>query len=110
MQRSLPYPYLVGRSVAVEELAQLYGVLAASRAVEEVLMLQAVSTGPDQVIVAANVRPVSTRSIPELTRAMDEVDHLMRASFPRVADVYVDVTAFRDEQTPSTPPPAGVHT
>jgi hypothetical protein len=41
---------------------------------------------------------------------MDEVDHLMRASFPRVADVYVDVTAFRDEQTGSTPPKAGVNT
>jgi divalent metal cation (Fe/Co/Zn/Cd) transporter len=101
--------YLVGRSVTVEELAQLYGVLAAAPAVEEVLTLQAVYTGPDQVIVAAKVRPVSTLSIPELTRAMDEVDHLMRASFPRVADVYVDVTAFRDEQPPSTPPQAGVH-
>jgi len=102
--------YLVGRSVTVEELAQLYGVLAATPAVDEVLMLQAVYTGPDQVIVAAKVRPVSTLTIPELTRAMDEVDHLMRASFPRVADVYVDVTAFRDEQTGSTPPQAGVNT
>ncbi len=77
---------------------------------DEVLTLQAVYTGPDQVIVAAKVRPVSTLTIPELTRAMDEVDHLMRASFARVADVYVDVTAFRDEQTGSTPPQAGVNT
>ena len=37
-------------------------------------------------------------TIPQLTQAMDEVDHSMRSSFPRVADVYVDVTAFRDEQ------------
>ncbi len=72
-------------------------------------MLQAVYTGPDQVIVAAKVRPVPTLSIPELTRAMDEVDHLMRASFPRVADVYVDGSAFRDEQRASTPPQAGIH-
>jgi divalent metal cation (Fe/Co/Zn/Cd) transporter len=64
-----------------------------------VLALQAVYTGPDQVIVAAKVRPVSALTIPELTHAMDEVDHAMRSSFPRVADVYVDVTAFRDEQT-----------
>jgi divalent metal cation (Fe/Co/Zn/Cd) transporter len=91
--------FLVGRSVTVEELGQLYAVLAASPAVEEVLALQAVYTGPDQVIVGAKVRPVSTLTIPELTRAMDEVDHAMRASFPRVADVYVDVTAFRDDQT-----------
>jgi cation diffusion facilitator family transporter len=86
--------YLVGRSVTVDEIAQLYAVLAASPAVDEVLTLQAVYTGPDQVIVGAKVRPVSTLSIPELTRAMDEVDHAMRASFPRVADLYVDLTAY----------------
>ncbi len=91
--------FLVGRSVTVEELGQLYAVLAASPAVDEVLALQAVFTGPDQVIVGAKVRPVSTLTITELTRAMDEVDRAMRASFPQVADVYVDVTAFRDEQT-----------
>jgi cation diffusion facilitator family transporter len=91
--------FLVGRSVTVEELGQLYSVLAGTPAVEEVLALQAVYTGPDQVIVAAKVRPVSALTIPELTHAMDEVDHAMRSSFPRVADVYVDVTAFRDEQT-----------
>src|SRR2546425_539811 len=34
--------YLVGPSVTVEELAQLYGLLAAAPAVQEVLMLQAV--------------------------------------------------------------------
>jgi len=89
--------FLVGRSVTVEELGQLYAVLAASPAVEEVLGLQAVYTGPDQVIVGARVRPVSALTIPELTHAMDEVDHAMRASLPRVADVFVDVTAFRSE-------------
>ena len=102
--------YLVGRSVTVEELANLYGVLAASPAVEEVLTLQAVYTGPDQVIVAAKVRPPSTLTIPELIRAMDDVDHVMRASFPPVADVYVDVTAHRDQQTRSTQPQPGIRT
>src|SRR5437870_6382440 len=37
--------YLVGRSVTVEEIAQLYGVLAASPAVDEVLTLQAPDSG-----------------------------------------------------------------
>src|SRR5207244_3597516 len=86
--------FLVGRSVSVEELNQLYALLAATPAVEEILALQAVYTGPDQVIVAAKVRPASVLTIPQLTQAMDEVDHSMRSSFPRVADVYVDVTAF----------------
>ena len=38
-------------------------------------------------------------SLPELTRAMDEVDRIMRSSFSKVADVYVDVTAFREGTT-----------
>jgi cation diffusion facilitator family transporter len=90
--------FLVGRSVTAEELGQLYKVLAETPAVEEVLTLQAVYTGPEQVIVGAKVRPVSALTIAELTRAMDDVDHRMRASFPQVADVYVDLTAYRDEQ------------
>jgi len=35
---------------------------------------------------------------------------VMRASFPRVADVYVDVTGYRGEQPPSTRQKASVHT
>jgi hypothetical protein len=35
----------------------------------------------------------------ELTRAMDEVDQELRSALPEVADVYIDVTAFRSDSS-----------
>ena len=90
---------LLGRSVPAEQLQQIQAILAASPAVEEVLVLQAVYTGPEEAIVAAKVRPLPTLTMLELTRAMDEVDHALRSALPEVADVYIDVTAFRSDSS-----------
>ena len=89
--------YLVGRSMSMEQLQRLYAVLTAAPAVEQVLALQAVYTGPEEVIVAAKVRPLASLTIDALTRAMDELDAALRAAVPEVADVYIDVTAYRSE-------------
>ena len=90
--------YLVGRSMSTEDLQRLFAIVAATPAVEQVLALQAVYTGPDEVIVAAKVRPLPSLSIDSLTRAMDDLDHALRDAVPEVAEVYVDVTAYRGER------------
>jgi divalent metal cation (Fe/Co/Zn/Cd) transporter len=87
--------YLIGRSMSLEQLERLARIVSSAPAVEQVLVLQAVYTGPDQVIVGAKVRPVANLTIDELTRAMDELDHALRDAVPEVADVYIDVTAYR---------------
>jgi cation diffusion facilitator family transporter len=84
--------YLVGRSLAPEELEELRRILAASPVIEEVLTLQAVYIGPEEVIVAAKVRPSKAATVEELARAMDDLDHQLRAASEFVADVYLDVT------------------
>jgi cation diffusion facilitator family transporter len=89
--------YLVGRSMSLEQLQRLYTIVSSAPAVEQVLALQAVYTGPEEVIVAAKVRPVARLTIDRLTRAMDELDAALRAAVPQVADVYIDVTAHRSE-------------
>jgi cation diffusion facilitator family transporter len=91
--------YLVGRSMSVEQLQRLYTIISSAPAVEQVLALQAVYTGPEEVIVGAKVRPVASLTIDGLTRAMDELDAALRTTVPEVADVYIDVTAFRSEVT-----------
>ena len=88
---------LIGRSMSGEQLQRLLTILDSAPAVEQVLALQAVYTGPDEVIVAAKVRPVASLTIDQLTRAMDELDATLRAAVPEVADVYIDVTAYRTE-------------
>jgi hypothetical protein len=52
------------------------------------------------VIVAAKVHPSSRMNIEQLSRAMDDLDHRIRLALPFVADVYIDVTAYRAERDP----------
>jgi divalent metal cation (Fe/Co/Zn/Cd) transporter len=87
--------FLVGRSLPSEQLEKLQSILAASPAIDEILHLQAVYTGPEEVIVAAKVHPSSKLTIDELAQAMDDLDHQLRAASPFVADVYLDVTTHR---------------
>jgi divalent metal cation (Fe/Co/Zn/Cd) transporter len=54
--------------------------------------LQAVYTGPEEVIVAAKVRPSPSLSGEDLAKAMDDLDAALRRESPFVADVYIDVT------------------
>jgi cation diffusion facilitator family transporter len=85
--------FLVGKSLPPQLLAEIRDVVAAHGAVEELVALQAVYTGPEEVIVAAKVRPSTRLSAEELTRAMDDLDRALREASPFVADVYIDVTA-----------------
>jgi len=86
--------FLVGRSLPPEQLEKIRRTIVGSAAVEELLSLQAVYTGPEEVIVAAKVRPSPALSVAELARAMDDLDHNLRRESPFVADVYVDVTTY----------------
>ncbi len=70
---------------------------ASDPAIDEVLALQAVYTGPMEAIVAAKVHPAAGLTIGELTRAMDQLDGAVRSAVPEVADVYLDVTNYRLE-------------
>lgn len=87
--------FLIGRSLPAEQLKQLYAILAAASTIEEVLSLQAVYTGPEEVIVGAKVHPAAGLTIDQLTRAMDELDQTLRSALPEVAEVYLDVTTYR---------------
>lgn len=84
--------FLVGKSLPPEFLEQLRNVVASDGAVAELVSMQAVYTGPEEVIVAAKVRPAPHLSAAELGDAMDKLDQSLREASPFVADVYIDVT------------------
>jgi divalent metal cation (Fe/Co/Zn/Cd) transporter len=92
--------FLVGRSLPAERLLNLYEMLIGAPAIEEVLTLQAVYTGPEEAIVAAKVHPIAELTVDQLARAMDEIDVTIRSAFPEVADVFLDVTAYRIDTLP----------
>jgi len=85
--------FLVGRSLPPEMLEEIRAVIASDKTVEEILSVQAVYIGPEEVIVAAKVRPSPRFTAEELSRAMDNLDHALRKASPFVADVYIDVTS-----------------
>lgn len=87
--------FLIGKSLPPQLLAEIRDVLSADGAIEEVVSLQAVYTGPEEVIVAAKVRPSPRLSGEELIRAIDDLDRALRDASPFVADVYLDVTAHK---------------
>jgi cation diffusion facilitator family transporter len=85
--------FLVGRSLPEPYLEKIREVIDRDRAVEEIISLQAVYTGPEEAIVAAKVRPSADLSGDELAKAMDDLDATLRRESPFVADVYIDVTS-----------------
>lgn len=87
--------FLIGKSLPSDRLEEIRSVVASDPAVEEIVSLQAVYIGPEEVIVAAKIRPAPGLSAEELARAMDRVDHLLREASRFVSDVYLDVTTHR---------------
>jgi cation diffusion facilitator family transporter len=89
--------FLVGRSIPVPQLERLRAIVEGDPAIEELLVLQALYSGPEEVIVLAKARPSPKLNIEELGRAMDELDRKIRKALPFVADVFIDVTGTASE-------------
>ena len=89
--------FLVGRSLPPALLDPLYAIVEKDPAIERVLSLRALYTGPEEAVVVAKVRPSPSLSIERLAKAMDDLDRRIRLALPLVADVYIDVTAHRAE-------------
>src|SRR5262245_1941632 len=85
--------FLVGRSIPLDLFEKLGAILDGDAALYRMLLLQAFYLAPEEVVVLAKVRPARGLSIPDLTRAMDELDGRVRQELPFVAEVFVDVTA-----------------
>ena len=92
--------FLIGQSISKEQFQRLLGILRANHAVDEVLSLRAVYTGPEEVVVISRIHPRHDLEIAELTQAMDGLDREIRSELPEVADVYLDVTTYRLETLP----------
>ena len=90
--------FLVGSSIPAAHLERLEKILGEEPAIESIVSLRAVYSGPEEVIVAAKVRPSTRVDTAGLTRAMDDLDHRIRAALPYVADVFIDVTAHRSAE------------
>jgi cation diffusion facilitator family transporter len=89
--------FLVGRSLSAPLLEKLYAVVRGDVAIDQIVSLRAIYTGPEEVIVAAKVHPSANMNIEQLTRAMDDLDRRIRLALPLVADVFIDVTAHGAE-------------
>jgi cation diffusion facilitator family transporter len=91
--------FLVGRSLRSPLLEKLEAIVREEPAIEKVLSLRTIYTGPEEVVVAAKIHPSAKLNIEQLTSAMDDLDIRIRTALPIVADVFIDVTASRAEDT-----------
>jgi divalent metal cation (Fe/Co/Zn/Cd) transporter len=83
---------LIGRSVPPERLARIRGIVADSPGVDEIVSLYATYEAPEEVVVAAKVRPREGRSTRELAGDMDDIDAALRRELPEIGEVFVDLT------------------
>ncbi len=90
--------YLIGRSISPPLLEKLHAIVKEEAAIERILSLRALYSGPEEVVVMAKVHPSARMNIEQLARSMDELDHKIRLALPFVADVFIDVTANRTEE------------
>lgn len=90
--------FLVGRSIPAAMFEKLQAIVEKDPPIEELLLLRTIYSGPEEVVVLAKARPAANLDIEQLTRAMDELDHEIRRLLPFVADVFIDVTAYRTEE------------
>jgi cation diffusion facilitator family transporter len=89
--------FLVGQSIPSALFEELQAIVQEDGAVEQVLSLRAIYSGPEEVVVMAKVRPSGQMNIEKLARAMDDLDQKIRLALPFVADVFIDITANRTE-------------
>jgi cation diffusion facilitator family transporter len=100
---------LIGRSMLPARLERVYAILEESPSIDEILSVQAVYGGPQEVIVAAKVHPAPGRTADELASALDGIDRALRQELPEVAEVFIDLTSHRrsrregQEATPIVP-------
>jgi divalent metal cation (Fe/Co/Zn/Cd) transporter len=85
--------FLVGRSLPPPMFEKLHAIITDDAAVEQILSLRAMYSGPEEVVVIAKIHPSSHMNLEQLTRSMDDLDHKIRRALPFVADVFIDVTA-----------------
>jgi divalent metal cation (Fe/Co/Zn/Cd) transporter len=79
-------------------LEKLHAIIEGDPAIERILSLRAMYSGPEEVIVMAKVRPSKRMNIEQLTRAMDDLDRRIHLSLPFVADIFIDVTGNPTEE------------
>jgi cation diffusion facilitator family transporter len=98
--------FLIGRSIPPPLLEKLHAIVKEDAAIERILSLRALYSGPEEVVVMAKVHPSARMNIEQLARSMDELDRKIRLALPFVADVFIDVTANRTEENlePATEP------
>jgi cation diffusion facilitator family transporter len=90
--------FLVGRSLPQPMFKKLQAIVKEDTAIEQILSLRAMYSGPEEVVVMAKVHPSARMNIEQLAKAMDNLDHKIRLALPFVADVFIDVTANHAER------------
>jgi cation diffusion facilitator family transporter len=84
--------FLVGVALPPDVQTQVRGEIEKSAGVVKVLELMSMRLAPDEVLVAARVDMVDSKSGGDIERFSDEVDERIRERFPEIRHVFIDPT------------------
>lgn len=87
---------LVGESARPEVVARISHAIEANTRVQRVIHLRTEQLGPDEIIVATKVEFVHALTVPELARAIDDLEVDIRNAEPRATLIFVEPDVYRD--------------
>lgn len=85
---------LLGESASPETLARIQEVIGADPAVEAMVRSQTMHFGPEEILLAADVR--FRRDVPsaEVVAAIDRIDQMIRSEIPQIRHVFLEAQAL----------------
>jgi cation diffusion facilitator family transporter len=86
---------LVGEGMGREETGELRAIISADPAIEKVARVLSMQMGPDEVLLTASVQFRPGMKIDEVERAIERLEHAVRAHTPAVRNLYFESAALR---------------
>ena len=86
---------LIGEAASRAELAAIRAALVDGPAVRRLIHLRTLHLGPDELLVGAKVEFDPGLSLPQVARAIDQVEQRVRAKVPSARVIYLEPDCYR---------------
>jgi cation diffusion facilitator family transporter len=86
---------LIGESASPRRQAAIESAIAASPQIRQLIHIRTEHLGPDELLVAAKVAMDPALTLPEVARAIDETEVLIRAAVPAAKLIYLEPDCLR---------------
>jgi len=81
---------LIGQGISSSDQKRIEAILNLNTSVNKVLDIKAIYQGPDRVLLAMDLNFKDGLSTVQIERAIDEIEHSIKTTFPYIERIYVE--------------------